>query len=210
VVFPTDGAPGAAETVSVGGEPVRVWDVHLDEADYGPYAACFAGATASQLVSDEKATTRYAQAQAVARAMADDLRAGTPVVLLGDLASPANTDWTAGTSASHCGVGAVDWPVPEVFTRTGLADSYRAAYPDPRANPGTTWSPLVRTNADGKPEPQDRVDYVDYTPAGLSLTSSDTMWLGWPSEADPSGNSWASDHAAVLSRFVVDGTHHGH
>jgi uncharacterized repeat protein (TIGR02543 family) len=209
-VFPTAEVPGAAETVSVGGEPVRIWDVHLDEADYGPYAACFAGRTAAQLVSGEKSSTRYAQAQAVAQAVAADARTGTPVVLLGDLASPAATDWTARTSARHCGIGAVDWPVPGVLTRSGLVDSYRSAHPDPSTDPGTTWSPVLRTNANGQAEPQDRIDYVDYTASGLTLTSSDAMWLGWPSQDDPSGNSWASDHAAVVSRFVLGGARHVH
>ena len=128
--------------------------------------------------------------------------------MLGDLASPARSDWTARTAAHHCGVGAVAWPVPDTITRSGLTDSYRADHTDPVADPGTTWSPLVHTNSNGQAEPQDRVDYVDF--AGLTLASSDTMWLGWPSASDPSGNSWASDHAAVVSRFLVGGGQHGH
>ncbi|MGW5364496.1 hypothetical protein [Actinopolymorpha pittospori] len=210
-VFPTTSVPAAAETVSIAGDPVRIWDVHLDESDYGPYGACFDGVGAARLLGTEKSSTRYAQARAVVKAMAADLTSATPVILLGDLASPSATDWTTATSAAHCKVGAVDWPVPNVFATAGLRDSYRSANPDPKANPGTTWSPVVTTNANGKPEPQDRIDYIDYnTSGGLELVSSDTLTLGWPSATNPSGNSWASDHAAVVSRFRVSGNHKGH
>jgi hypothetical protein len=91
-----------------------------------------------------------------------------------------------------------------------MVDSYRSGHPDPVQAPGVTWSPVVATHDNGKPEPQDRIDYVDYVPAGLTLTSSDAMWLGWPSATHPAGNSWASDHAAVVSRFLVGGGGHGH
>jgi hypothetical protein len=141
--------------------------------------------------------------------MAGDLDSRTPVVMLGDLASPSGRDWTRGTSASHCGAGAVDWPVPEVFRRAGLVDSYRTANRDPGTDPGTTWSPVVRTNSNGSAEPQDRIDYVDFS-GGLRLASSDTVMVGWPSATDPAGNSWASDHAAVVSRFVIGGGRHRH
>ncbi|MGW3954288.1 InlB B-repeat-containing protein [Streptomyces sp. NPDC004752] len=201
-VFPTASAPAAAQTVSVGGKPVRIWDVHLDESNYGPYGICFDGDGVASVVAKETSTVRYAQARAVAKAMATDLRSGTPLVLLGDLASPSGKDWTTATSASHCKAGAVDWPVPAVFRAAGLLDSYRTANPDPSAKPGNTWSPVIDTNANGKPEPQDRIDYVDYTTSGsLELISSDTLFVGRPSANDPSANSWASDHAAVVTSF---------
>ncbi|GAA5018778.1 hypothetical protein [Actinopolymorpha pittospori] len=70
---------------------------------------------------------------------------------------------------------------------------------------------MLSTNTNEKPEPQDRIGYVDYnTTGGLKLVSSDTLTLGWPSATNPSGNSWASDHAAVVSRFSVSGNHKGH
>ncbi|MGW4048933.1 InlB B-repeat-containing protein [Streptomyces sp. NPDC004721] len=208
-VFPTASAPAAAETVSVGGKPVRIWDVHLDESNYGPYSNCFDGTDVASVVAKETSTTRYAQAQAVAKAMATDLRSGTPVILLGDLASPSGTDWTIATSASHCKAGALDWPVPVVFRTAGLLDSYRTANPDPSARPGITWSPVVNTNANGKPEPQDRIDYVDYTTSGgLEPISSDALFVGRPSATNPSANSWPSDHAAVVTTFRITATSH--
>ncbi|MER7274571.1 hypothetical protein ABT369_08955 [Dactylosporangium sp. NPDC000244] len=37
----------------------------------------------------------------------------------------------------------------------------------------------------------------------LHLLSSDALWEGIPSQSDPSGNAWQSDHAAVLTVFTV-------
>ncbi|GAA5185882.1 hypothetical protein GCM10023322_30940 [Rugosimonospora acidiphila] len=210
-VFPTGSVPAAAVTINVGGNPVRIWDVHLDESDYGPYNACFDGVTDQvALIADEKATTRYAQAQAVAQAVKADIRGKTPVVMLGDLASPSSADWITAVAASHCGVRTVNWPVPDVFTQAGLLDSFRKANPHPATDPGDTWSPVVTTNGNGKPEPHDRVDYVDYTTSGgLKLVESDTLSVGWPSATNVAGNSWASDHAAVVTTFRANGKNTG-
>ncbi|MEU9890398.1 InlB B-repeat-containing protein [Sphaerisporangium sp. NPDC051011] len=205
-VYPTNSTPAAAATISVDGNPIHVWDVHLNESDYGPYNACFDGATApGTLISHEKSTTRYAQAQAVAQAMKDDLKRSVPVILLGDLASPSGADWTAATSGSHCDAGAVDWPVPDVFTKAGLADSFRVANTDPAANPGNTWSPVTPTNGNGQPEPQDRIDYVHYTRGALHVEEAHTLTVGWPSATNVARNAWASDHAAAVTTFAVGG-----
>lgn len=200
-VAPTAAAPAAAVTLDVAGTPVRVWDVHLDEADYGPYRACFDGAT--DLAAHERTTTRHAQARAVAEEMAADLSGDAPVLLLGDLASPSAADWTGATSASHCGADAVDWPVPDVFTGLGLTDSYRVANPGPDADPGNTWSPIVSTGPHGEDEPQDRIDYVWYAGSGLHVDEAHALTVGWPSEDDVADNSWASDHAAAVTTFTV-------
>lgn len=200
-VGPTGAAPAAAVTLDVAGTPVRVWDAHLDEADYGPYRACFDGA--KDLATHEKTTTRYAQARAVAREMAGDLSGDTPVLLLGDLASPSGADWTAATADAHCDAGAVDWPVPDVFTDGGLTDSYRVANPDPEADPGNTWSPITSTHGNGRDEPQDRIDYVWSAGADLHVEEAHALTVGWPSEDDVADNSWASDHAAAVTTFTL-------
>ncbi|WP_328915782.1 MULTISPECIES: LamG-like jellyroll fold domain-containing protein [unclassified Streptomyces] len=207
VVAATGTAPAVGVTVSVAGKNVRVWNAALDESGYGPERACATtGTTASAIVAAEKAATRYAQATAIAAELTSDVAAAdsTPVLFLGDLASPSASDWTTATADSHCGIGAVDWPVPDVITGTGLTDSFRQAHPDPAADPGTTWSPIVGTDpVTGGDEPQDRIDYVDYAGADLHLLGSNTLVAGWPSATDVADNAWTSDHTAVVSTFTL-------
>jgi hypothetical protein len=198
VTPPTATVPAAAVTIDVNGQHVRVWVTHLDESDYGPERACLDGAT--DLAAHEATTTRAAQAAAVAAAMGSDIAgaSSTPVLMLGDLASPSAADWTTATSASHCNAGAVSWPAPAAFTGAGLTDSYRAAYADPAAHPGDTWSPLVTSTPDGRPEPQDRIDYVDY--AGPLQVLGAESYATAPAE-------WPSDHAAAITLFALTAAH---
>lgn len=207
VVAATSASPAIGVTVNVGGRNVRVWDAALDESAYGPEQACAtAGTTASAIVAAEQASTRYAQAKAIAGAIAPDVAAAgaTPVLFLGDLASPSSADWTAATAASHCGIGAVTWPVPDALTGAGLTDSFRAANPDPAAVPGNTWSPIVATNpATGATEPHDRIDYVDYAGADVHVLGSNTLVAGWPSATNVNANAWTSDHTAVVTTLTL-------
>ena len=207
VVAATATTPAVGVTVDIDGQNVRVWDAALDQTGYGPEQACAqSGATAASIVASEQASNRYAQAQAIAAEVKPDVAAAdsTPVVFLGDLASPSASDWTAATAAAHCGIGAVDWPVPDAITGTGLLDSFRAADPDPVADPGNTWSPIEPTNpTTGAAEPQDRIDYVDYAGTGLTEVGSNTLVAGWPSATNVNANAWTSNHAAVVTTFTL-------
>ncbi|QMU71402.1 carbohydrate-binding protein [Streptacidiphilus sp. P02-A3a] len=207
VVAATAATPAVGVTVNVDGQDVRIWDAALDRTGYGPEQACAqSGTTPAAIVAAEQASNRYAQAQAVAAEVKPDVAAAnsTPVVFLGDLASPSASDWTAATAAAHCNIGAVDWPVPDAITGTGLLDSFRAANPDPVAVPGNTWSPIEPTNpATGAAEPQDRIDYVDYAGTGLTEVGSNTLVAGWPSATNVNSNAWTSNHAAVVTTFTL-------
>lgn len=56
----------------------------------------------------------------------------------------------------------------------------------------------------GRPEPQDRIDYVLHNGRGLHVLDARTVVTGtpdlWPHVA---ANAWPSDHAAVLTTFAV-------
>ncbi|GAA5186633.1 hypothetical protein GCM10023322_33310 [Rugosimonospora acidiphila] len=202
VTPPTASVPAAAVTLDVNGAPVRVWVTHLDESDYGPTRAC-SGAT--DVVTHELGTTRYAQAQAVASAMGADVTAaagsGTPVIMLGDLASPSGSDWTSATSAAHCNAGAVNWPVPAAFDSAGLTDSFRVANPDPTTDAGPTWPSVAADSTEG---PADRIDYVDYA-GGLTVLGAESYYTGWTGPGGPS-TDWPSDHAAAVTLFQLPAT----
>ncbi|WP_295012634.1 InlB B-repeat-containing protein [uncultured Microbacterium sp.] len=201
----TETSPIVRADLDVLGQPVRVFSAGLDHAGYGPEAAC-SGADPDALVAAEKSTNRYAQAQALAAAARPAVAesAATPVLVLGDLASPSSSDWTAATSAAHCGVGSVAWPVPALLADAGLTDAYRVANPDPVADPGATWSPLVTTDAaTGAPEPQDRIDEVLFAGERLVVRGANTFVAGWPSPRNVLGNAWTSNHRAVVASFAL-------
>jgi hypothetical protein len=129
-----------------------------------------------RLYSDNSGSGR--SAQAIATAVHTDVAgaATTPVLLLGDLGASS----LAGT-----------------FTDAGLTDSFRVANPDATAVPGVTW-PLFPTAG----ATADRIDYVDFS-GNLHVQASQTLTVGFPSGTSPAGNSWASEHAAVVTLFTV-------
>lgn|GEM_PF-1955191 len=196
--------PGLGATADVLGRKVRVWTMGLDRTGYGPEAACLNGVTdPAALVAAERGSTRYAQVDALAAAIATETSATIPVVVLSDLESPSGADWTAATADAHCGVGAVDWPVAARLQQAGLTDAYRTANPDPVADPGDTWSPLVVKTPTGADEPQDRIDAVHYAGSALQVLGANTVVAGWPSPTAVLRNAWASNHRAVVASFAL-------
>jgi endonuclease/exonuclease/phosphatase family metal-dependent hydrolase len=185
---PDVGFYGAAGVrIAVGDREVDVWTAHLDYTPYGPYEAAFDELPATELIAHE--SVRLAQM----RNTLQQIGSATPVVLVGDFNSP-----------SHLDRPDVEWPVTKAAEEAGLRDSYREAHPDPSAAPGHTWSPIhpVHEDGSGRPEPQDRIDYILHR--GLTVLDSRTVVTGtlrpWPDVAD---NDWPSDHAAVLTTFAV-------
>ncbi|MEU6552713.1 HAD-IA family hydrolase [Streptomyces sp. NPDC046915] len=186
------GAAGVRIEVAPGRE-VDVWTAHLYYTPYGPYEAVFDRLPASELVAHEE--VRLGQMRDTLRRIAETSLPAVPVVLVGDFNCP-----------SHLDRPDVEWPVTKAAEEAGLRDSFREAHPDPAAEPGHTWSPIhpVHEDGSGRPEPQDRIDYVLHR--GLTVLDSRTLVTGaprpWP---DVAGNDWPSDHAAVVTTFAVPG-----
>ncbi|MFF9982212.1 HAD-IA family hydrolase [Streptomyces erythrochromogenes] len=183
-----------------------LWTAHLNYTPYGPHDACFGALSAPELAAREEESGRVGEIDGILAGMAPDLAAAdrTPVLLVGDFNAPSHLDWTAAAAPLHGGHGPVDWPVSRAVERAGLRDSYREAHPDPVAAPGTTWSPVHPRHEDGsgRPEPQDRIDFVLHAGERLTVLDSTTLATGriapWP---DVAANDWPSDHAAVLTTF---------
>ncbi|MEU8922960.1 endonuclease/exonuclease/phosphatase family protein [Kitasatospora sp. NPDC048545] len=199
---PTADLPAAAATLQLpGGRAVRFWAAHLDEAGYGPYAVQDGG-TAAQAVAAENGSLRLKQAKALAAAVRADAARGVPVVLAGALSSPSHLDWTAATAAAHGGIGPLDWPVTVALQAAGLTDTFREENRDPAKAPGATWSPTRKRRGD-RPEPQDRIDYVQYA-GPLKLVEAHTLVADWPQpEPNAAGNEWPSDTAAAVATFQL-------
>ncbi|MFJ9518830.1 hypothetical protein ACIRPK_11245 [Kitasatospora sp. NPDC101801] len=192
----TPALPAVGVTVQLpGGRSARLWGAHLDETGYGPYAIQD-GQSAAQVAAAEAASTRGQQATALATAVKADIATGVPVLLAAGLASPSHLDWTAATGRP------LDWPVTVALQNAGLTDAYRTAHPDPVAFPGATWSP-TRKQRGSKPEPQDRIDQVQYA-GPLTLVEAHTLATGRP-QPDPAvtGNEWPSDTAAAVATFTL-------
>ncbi|MEU6510203.1 HAD-IA family hydrolase [Streptomyces sp. NPDC046942] len=184
------GAAGVRVAVASGRE-VDVWTAHLHYTPYGPYESAFDGLPAAELIAHEE--VRLTQMRDALRRIAESSADGVPVVLVGDFNCPSHLDWPD-----------VAWPVTKAAEEAGFADSYREAHPDPAAAPGHTWSPIhpVHEDGSGRPEPQDRIDYVLHR--GLAVRDARTLVTGsprpWP---DVAGNDWPSDHAAVVTTFAL-------
>ncbi|EGX61280.1 hydrolase [Streptomyces zinciresistens K42] len=170
---------------------VDIWTAHLDYTPYGPYEAAFDGLGAAGLIAHEG--VRLAQMRDTLRRIGESAVPGVPVVLVGDFNCP-----------SHLDRADVVWPVTKAAEEAGLRDSYREAHPDPVTHPGHTWSPVhpVHEDGSGRPEPQDRIDFVLHR--GLRVLGSETLVSGrprpWP---DVRHNAWPSDHAAVVTTFSL-------
>lgn len=184
------------------GERAVIWDVHLNYTPYGPYDACFDKMSVDQIIARESQSGRVREIDSVLRALAPHKAEGIPVFLVGDFNAPSHRDWTPAAASLHCGY-TVNWPVSQAVERAGLVDSYRVVNPDPVAVPGNTWSPVYprHNGSTGVVEPQDRIDFV-YSVGPVQALSSSAVVRGNPAAVpDHKGNEWASDHAAVVTRF---------
>ncbi|KAK6346707.1 hypothetical protein TWF696_006822 [Orbilia brochopaga] len=186
---------------------INFWSMHLEWTPYGPYDFCFGNMTVEQVLQREAESRRIAQVMDVLKAMDSQLVNANkaPVFLVGDANAPSHLDWTEALRSKNCGRANIPWPTSVKPTEAGLIDSFRVANPDPAAVPGTTWSPLHATNVEGgitgKPEPQDRIDFIYYK-GGINVVDSKTIVVGNPKEQPQhKDNEWTTDHAAVITTF---------
>ncbi|MGY0021374.1 endonuclease/exonuclease/phosphatase family protein [Streptomyces sp. cg35] len=160
-----------------------IYSVHLNYTKYGPYNACWDNDSYDTIYADE--SLRGQQAKEVVT-----WAGSSPAIVAGDFNSPSHLDWTDKTKTVHCN-SVVQWPATKAFGDGGYGDSYREVHPDEASTPGTTWSPVVKETG-GKPEPQDRIDFIQYKGSTLDATASTVIG---------GGANWPSDHLAVLTTF---------
>ena len=187
---------------------VVLFSTHLDYQHYGPYEARKAGAGAESVLALNRRSERVAQIETLVTSIQPLLAAAdeTPVILTGDFNVPSHLDWTLATAGEHGGIGPVAWPESLRLAQAGFTDSFRLKHPDPAADAGTTWSTVHKAG-----EPQDRIDFIYHKGAGLRVTGSRTFTTAvettvgaWGVDtAAVTGNTWPSDHAAVLTTYAL-------
>ncbi|KOS22467.1 Uncharacterized protein ESCO_002080 [Escovopsis weberi] len=204
--FPEQQAGGSVR-IALDGDRTQLimWNVHLGYNPYGPYDFCFDRMPLEQVLDREVESGRTPQIVEVVKAMRGKLRDAdkVPVLLTGDFNAPSHLDWTEDNGADHCDAGYVPWPSSVYPINAGLIDSYRQRHPDPKKDPGTTWSPIYLDN-DGRAEPMDRIDFVYHKGSRLQVLDSEAVMMGEPkAEPNHAQNEWTSDHKAVLTLYKV-------
>jgi exonuclease III len=187
------------------GQEILVAVSHLYYDPYGPYWAMFDRKSLDDIISMEN-ERRVREMSMVLQELAPIMASGTPIFLMGDFNTPSHLDWGDDTKSIHDG-RIVGWPVTLMAEESGLIDSYRAIHPDPVASPGYTWSPVHTPEhpwGDNPYEPQDRIDFIYYQGHQVRAVNSEVFVVGNPQGyGSHEDNEWPSDHAAVVSTFLI-------
>ena len=183
------------------GQVVAVANIHLPSSPYGPELVRD-GKPLAKVLANER-DTRLSALEPLLPVWTKVMDAGIPLFLTGDFNAPSHRDWTEASVGSlpHMKY-AVDWPVSEAVEDLGFVDTFRAANPDPVADPGRTWSygyPYPRLRAD---EVIDRIDFV-YASGAAEVKNSRVVGQPGTPDVDIEVDPYPSDHRAVVSTVVV-------
>jgi endonuclease/exonuclease/phosphatase family metal-dependent hydrolase len=221
-----------------GGQPLIVCSAHLDYRHYGlNLVRGYSGGNPNFKLLDEDddgSPDRSSNVEAVLaynrRSQKDEAieaflafaaregRNGTPIVLAGDFNDASHLDWVEETRGAfgHNDV-VIAWPNTQRLEAQGFVDAYRALYPDPLANPGTTWpAPAFGKGSTSwvpLSDERDRIDYVLFKAETLRPTAGFIVGpRGTFAYDEPTANvgsdrfvaetlPWPSDHKGVLIEF---------
>ncbi|MGC4013794.1 MAG: endonuclease/exonuclease/phosphatase family protein [Luteolibacter sp.] len=205
------GGGGQGGRLRLANDPLRevvVYNCYLS-ANYSALAAAAVnGATAESALAEEMRSPRPDNVNTLLQVMAPVLADAdhVPVFLTGDFNSSSHLDWTAATAARHNGIGHVEWPCSLAVAAAGMKDSFRVKYPDPVAVPGLSWTPLLRDF-----EVKDRIDFIYYKGAAVSVMASDLFHTAIETTVGKgqsinvaADNTWPSDHAAMITCFRLE------
>ncbi len=182
------------------GRVAAIANTHLPCCPYTPYRIVNRGFDRASALEQEQ-NTRVRRIQRQLEPLAPIVAAGIPTFFTGDFNTPSYRDWTREAVEARGLPYPVRWPVSLAMEEAGFVDSYRAAHPDPVADPGFTWTP-------GYPAPyvypwdvHDRIDFV--WAAGPAATLGSEVIGESGENADIVVRPWPSDHRAVVSTFDV-------
>ena len=188
--------------INVNGRTVYAFGIHLTDYPYQPYQVLnipYGSAPFLKTADEAVAAAKAARGPALDLVM-EDLKAADKAdatFLFGDFNEPSWHDWTEATVKA--GLQPMVLPFPSarrLETEAGLTDLFRAAWPDPVAKPGLTWTPT--TAADAKDDHHDRIDYTFGRAKDLKVLKAGIVGEKAP-EADIVVTPWPSDHRATMA-----------
>ncbi len=183
-----------------GTDGVWMFNTHLRPMPYQPYqlARIPYGNGNPFIETEEEAIAEAGRARggelnALLADLEPSITSGKPVLLTGDFNEPSHLDWSATAAEAGCCKIPVRWPTSFRLARKGLADAYRAVYPDPVTHPGHTWTP--------SPSKEDVMDRIDVVYA-RGFKARKAAVIGESEErADIVFDPFPSDHRAVVAQF---------
>jgi endonuclease/exonuclease/phosphatase family metal-dependent hydrolase len=181
------------------GKVVAVANTHLTSDPYGPEVIRDGAGPEAALANE--AEVRMAEAGALVAGLGPLAAGGTPVILTGDFNSPSHLDWTDAAVAAGRVPFALEWPVSRALADSGFVDTWRAAFPDPVAKPGLTWTPGRPWPILPEGETLDRIDVV----YAANATVSGAGIVGEPGNPDVTVAiaPFPSDHRGVFADLAV-------
>lgn len=188
--------------INVDGRTVDVFNVHFPDAPYQPYQAVDIEYGPYPFLHTEGelvAAADKARGPGLKLLFADMDTAGPAdaAFVFGDFNEPSHHDWTAATVAAGLQPLAVAYPTEKAIEAHGFIDTFRAAYPDPVAKPGLTWTPT--TAPTDKTDHHDRIDFALMRAAKAEVVEAGIVGEKAP-EADIVVTPWPSDHRATYAK----------
>lgn len=188
--------------IEIEGRTVHAFNIHLTDYPYQPYQALkisYGSAPFLEKEMDLVAAARAARGPALDLLM-DDLKTAGPAdatFLFGDFNEPSFRDWTEATVKAGLQPLAIVYPSTERVEKEGkFTDLFRAAWPDPVAKPGLTWTPTSEPSA--KDDHHDRIDFTFAKAKDLDVVKAGIVGEKSP-EADIVVTPWPSDHRATMA-----------
>jgi endonuclease/exonuclease/phosphatase family metal-dependent hydrolase len=182
------------------GQVAAIMNTHLSATPYTPYRIVNRGFDRPTILEQERRARMRRITKELER-LRPILDAGIPTFFTGDFNSPSYRDWTRPAVQARGLPYPVRWPASLAMEEAGFVDSYRAAHPDPVADPGFTWSP-------GYPAPFvypwdvfDRIDFV-WAAGPVEVISSSVVGES-RANADIVVRPYPTDHRGVASTFEL-------
>ncbi len=189
-------------TIDVKGRKVHAFNIHLTDYPYQPYQVLnieYGAAPFLKTAEEAVAAARATRGPALDLLMADLKGAGPAdaTFLFGDFNEPSFRDWTEATVKAGLQPMVLPFPTTErVEKEGGFTDLFRAAWPDPAAKPGLTWTPTSEPTA--KDDHHDRIDFTFGKAEGLEVVKAGIVGEKAP-EADIVVTPWPADHRSTMA-----------